>query len=168
MNNTNPTENVLEFDENELKLPSGLNVLTILTFIGCAFELFSDVRNFTNGSENLAKLEDAQSRLENMPSFARKLAGPEALEIARKGVENRVPILIIALVSIGLCLFGAIEMRRRKKQGYALWLVGELLPVISAFLFIGSLFFQSLFVWFLIFPVVFIILYTSQRKYLIN
>jgi hypothetical protein len=169
MNTINTSEDILNFAEGDnSKLPSGLNILTILTITGCVFELYSDIKNFLKGNENLAKLQDAQSKLDTMPSWARKFVGPDILEMAQKGLENRVPILIISLLSIGLCIFGAIEMRKFKKQGYQLWLVGELLPIVGSFIFLGTIYFTTVLAWFLIFPLIFIILYTTQRKYLIR
>jgi hypothetical protein len=154
--------------ENKPGIPSTLNVLTILTFIGSAFELFNSVKNFFYGTEALQQLEDSQEKLATAPAWARKLAGPEVIELARKSLENRVPILILELVAITLCVYGAIEMRKLKKQGYILWLVGELLPIISILIFAGALIFQTVAAIFFIFPLIFIILYTTQRKNLIN
>src|ERR1700739_704731 len=153
MNETN-SDDVLNFAENsEVKLPSTLNVLTILTLIACAFELYSDVKNFISGKEALQKLQDAQSQLDTAPGWLKKFAGPEMLEMAQKAYDNRIPILIIALLSVGLCIFGAIEMRKLKKQGYLLWLVGEVLPIVSSIIFIGTMAFQSFVAIFFIFPV---------------
>ena len=149
-------------------MPSGINVLTILTFIGCVFELYSSVKNLLYGKEAVAKLEDAQVKLQDAPAFARKMAGPEMLDIAKKSVENAVPIFIISFVSIALCLYGAIEMRKLKKQGYVLWLAGELLPYIGTLIFIGTAFFSTYLAFILVFPIVFIILYTVNKKSLIK
>jgi len=143
-------------------------VLTILTFIGCVFELYSSVKNLLYGKEAVAKLEDAQVKLQDAPAFARKMAGPEMLDIAKKSVENAVPIFIISFVSIALCLYGAIEMRKLKKQGYVLWLAGELLPYIGTLIFIGTAFFSTYLAFILVFPIVFIILYTVNKKSLIK
>jgi hypothetical protein len=152
----------------ENKLPSLLNVLTILTFIGCAFELFSQIKNFISGEDNLEKIRKAQVNIDQMPAFARKFVGPEVLEMTQKTLDNKVPLLIISLLSIGLCTYGAVEMRKLKKQGYMLWIVGELLPIVGSLIFIGTILFQTIFIYFSIFPIIFIILYTTQRKYLIN
>ena len=143
-------------------------MLTILTFIGCVFELYSSVKNLLYGKEAVAKLEDAQVKLQDAPAFARKMAGPEMLDIAKKSVENAVPIFIISFVSIALCLYGAIEMRKLKKQGYVLWLAGELLPYIGTLIFIGTAFFSTYLAFILVFPIVFIILYTVNKKSLIK
>lgn len=154
-------------NEGKPKLPTFLNVLTILTFIMCAYELYGAVSNFTGGAKNLAKMREAQIQMESAPAFVKNFTGPQMMEIMEKSIANKMPLLIISLVAIALCVFGAIEMRKLKKQGYWLWLFGEILPTIGAGIFIGGAFFSSFLAYFLIFPVIFIILYSTQRKHLI-
>ena len=159
--------NELEFAEaGEKKLPTGLNVLTILTFIWCAYELYANITNFTGGKEKLAKMDEAQEQMKNAPAWVRKMAGPEMREAVQQALDNKMPILLIGLVAVALCIYGAIEMRRLKKQGYFLWLAGEILPWISALIFTSAIF-KTFIVYFLIFPIIFIILYTVQRKHLL-
>jgi hypothetical protein len=162
---SNDTANdLLNYDEpTQAKLSTGLNVLTILTFIGCAYELYSNINSFFTGKEDLAEMEKAQEKLAEAPAWARNFAGPEMMEVVRKGIENKVPILIIGLVSIALCVYGAMEMRKLKKQGYTLWLIGEVLPYVSAAIFVPA-FFGTFLAFVVIIPIIFIILYTVQRK----
>ena len=156
---------VLNFDEAvKPKLPTGLNVLTILTFVGCAWELYSTVNNFIGGKKALEEMEKAQEKLAEAPAWARKLAGPEVQEMMLQSF-NKVPIFIIGLIAVTLCFYGALQMRKLKKEGYFLWLVGEILPFIGSVIFVPALF-NTLFIYFSIFPLLFIILYTVQRKHL--
>jgi hypothetical protein len=69
---------------------------------------------------------------------------------------------------LALCVFGAIQMRQLKKQGYFLYLIGELLPLVAVFLFMGIGALKGFGAITLVIPLVFIILYTMQRKHLIN
>ena len=160
------TENPFEPQQN--KLPSMLNVLTILTFIGCAIELFFGSLNFIKGRKNLDDLEELQSsgKLDDAPEFMKKMAGPEALENARLAYENRIPLFVIMLVGVSLCIYGAIQMRKLQKNGYYMWLIGELLPIVGTLIFIGIGFFTGTTGFFLIFPLLFIILYTTLLKHL--
>ncbi|ULQ58209.1 hypothetical protein KJS94_08370 [Flavihumibacter rivuli] len=153
------------FAEEKEQLPSTLNVLTILTLIWSGIELILSVWGFASGKKNLEQLEEleASGKLDDMPEFMKRFSGPEAMENARLAFENRIPILVIALVAVGLCIFGALEMRKRKKNGYYFWLIGELLPFVSGFLFLKP---SSLLGFGLVFPFLFIILYTTQLKHL--
>ena len=153
-------------DQQKNKLPTGLNVLTILTFIGCAYELYSSVSNFIKGRKAIEEMEKAQEQLATAPSWAKKMMGPDMMEFITKSFENRIPLLIVGLIGTALCIFGALEMRKQKMQGYYMWLLGEVLPWVGVILFTGTILFKTFIVWFLILPIVFIILYTLQRKHL--
>ena len=168
MMDSTTTSEVLDFAEGEQpKLSSGLNVLTILTFIGCALSLILSVYSFMTVEASYKKMQDMQEKLADLPPLARKMMGPEALEMSRKSMENRTPILLITLVGVALCLYGAIEMRKLKKQGYILWLAGEVLPIIGGGIIMGIGMFSGFYLIAIVFPIIFIILYTVQRKYLI-
>lgn len=155
------------FDKEENKLPSLLNVLTILTMVGCAFELIFGTLNVINGRKNLDKLEELQSsgQLDNAPAFMKSFAGPEALENARLAYENRIPLFVVMLVGMALCLYGALQMRKLQKNGYFMWLIGELLPTVASIVLMGIGFAGNA-GWMLLFPALFIILYTTQLKHL--
>jgi hypothetical protein len=155
--------------EQEKKLPTGLNVLTILTLVMCAYELYSYISNFFGAEKALQGVIDAREKMgEDAPGFAKKMLGPDMIEMMEKSITNKVPMLIIGLLAVVLCTIGAMQMRKQKKQGYLLWLIGEVLPIISAIIFIGGVFFKTFAAIFLIFPVAFIVLYTFQRKHLIH
>jgi len=166
MNDTN--SNVLDFAEGERpKLTTGLNVLTILTFIGCAIGLIGSVWNYTNAEKAYKDIQAAQEKLSEAPAFVRGMMGPEMVEITRKMLENKLPILLLGLVSIVLCLYGAVEMRKLKKQGFILYVAGEVLPIIASLIFIGAGSFKGFGLVGVIIPVIFIILYAVQRKNLV-
>ncbi len=164
--NTNTTTDILGNETETKKLPTGLNVLTILTFIWSAYELYSTVSNFFKGKAALAEFEKAQEKMAEAPAWVKKMAGPEMYEVLQKSIENKVPLIVIGLISIALCVYGALEMRKLKKQGYFLWLIGEILPYIGVAIFIGGVFFKTFIAWFMIVPLLFILLYTLQRKHL--
>lgn len=159
-------------DELETKgLPGNLNVLTILTFIGCGLEFLSYIWQYINAEKSVASMEKTMNSPEfnSMPEFAKKMMSPEALERLRIMASNKLPILILGLLGAGLCLFGALQMRKLKMQGYYLWLIGEILPAIGMLIFIGMGAFTGWAAMFgYVFLLVFIILYSLQRKYLVN
>jgi len=78
-----------------------------------------------------------------------------------------LPIMLLTLVGVGLCLWGALEMRKLKKQGFMLWVIGEFLPIIGGLIFIGTGMVSGFSMIWLIIPVIFLILYLVQRKYLV-
>jgi hypothetical protein len=168
-----PTTDALNFDQNARpKLPSGLNVLTILTFIGCALGLLLSLWGFISAKKSydgLDKLTE-QMKSENMPGWVKSMMGdPEKMiRMITKSYENRIPILLLSLVAVALCFYGALQMRKLKKQGFLFYTIGELLPFLTQFLFIGAFAFAGFAMYFAIaIALLFILLYSMQRKKLI-
>lgn len=153
----------------ENKLPTALNVLTILTFIGSGIGLISSCYNFFAADKQVANMEDALTKMDKAPEFMKNMINQETLEMTKTMAANKFPILIFGLVGIILCVMGALQMRKLAMQGYYLWLIGEILPVIASVIFIGVGIFKGIAgIFLVIFLLVFIILYTVQRKHLKN
>ena len=164
----NSTTEVLDFADGQRDvLPSGLNILTILTFIGSAIALISGVWTYTNAEKSYRTLVDAQEKIANAPAYVKGMMGPEMVEMSKKSMENKLPIMLLTLVGAALCIYGAIEMHKLKKQGYILWVVGEILPIIAGLLFIGAGIVSGFALIAMVFPVIFIILYSVQKKFLV-
>lgn len=158
------------FDESSgaMKLPSSLNTLTILTYIGSGLSLLFSLWGFVGAKSNYDKLAQLQESgdIDKMPGFLKGMVGPEVLEMSRKMYENRVPLLIIGLAGALLCIYGASQMRALKKQGFFIWLIGEVLPLLTTLIFIGTMpvNFSSVIIWLII--LLFIYLYYTQLKYM--
>lgn len=156
------------FNPEESKLPSGLNVLTILTYIGCALGLVGGLYGFISAEKNYKNLEELQAsgKMDEMPGFMKSFAGPEALEMSRINFENRLPIVIMTLVGVALCFYGALQMRKRMKQGFYTYVIGQVLPIIGTVIFVGTGMFKGFAMLGFGFPILFIILYATQLKHL--
>ena len=167
MPDSNLPVNILDAEMNKKKIPDMLNVLTILTFVACGIGILSSIFGFFRAPDSYAKMEEAQGKFDDMPDFAKKLVGPEALEVARKSYENRLPILLLGLVAYGLCLYGAIRMRKLDKKGFPIYVTGELLPILISILFIGLGVLGGFIIALSVaVPVLFVTLYATQVKYL--
>ncbi len=169
MNQDNTNEG-FQFDESgKPKLPQGLKILTILTFIGSAisalFLIFYPQLNkfflgFIDKAASSGK-EFTASQLEDMEK------GRAALELAG---QNMIPLMVIGLASVALCFIGALWMRKLKKDGFWMYTAGELVPVAANFLLLGTAQFTGVMsvVMGVGIPLLFVFLYFTQRKYLIN
>ncbi len=158
------------FDEN--KLPSGINVLTILTFIGSGLGVLSGFWSYFKSADNLANMEAMVNKpeFEKFPEFVKKMYSPEALDLVRKVDANKLPIAVITILSSFLCVYGAIEMRKLKMSGFYTYIVGSVVPYIGYALFVGIAFITSGWTAYIgiAITVLFIILYGSQSKFLVK
>ncbi len=157
-----------EFDEN--KLPSGLNVLTILTFVGSGFIILRSIWDYIKSSDNVIELEKLQASPDyaKIPEWGKRFVGPEMLNLLHETDINKLPILIINILGCLLCIYGAIEMRKQKINGFYVYIIGQSLPFLGLFMFIGGLFFVL--GWLAYFtiglPLFFTLLYLTQAKFL--
>jgi hypothetical protein len=146
------------------QLPTTLNVLTWLTFIANGLGVVSALWSFSRAQANYDNIVQNQDKLENAPEIAKKLAGPHPVETARAMLDNRLPVVIITLLACFLCFYGALEMRKLKKMGFALYILGDIVPYALG-IFIGFDIFTTFgYIIGLVFTIVFIILYATQLK----
>jgi hypothetical protein len=169
-NTTVDSLNINEFDKP--KLPTGLNVLTILTFIGCGLQLLGTVFGFVGADKNYNERDKmlAQVNSGDMPGWAKAMMPDPAKyeEMVTKAYENKIPILILGLIAVALCFYGALQMRKLKKQGFPIYVSGQILPFITSALFMGTMAMSGMF--FMIgvgITLLFVLLYFMQRKHLV-
>jgi hypothetical protein len=159
---------LLQFtDDTSGKASASINVLTILTFIGCGLQLiFTFLTRFF--------LNFAVKMMDN-PDLADKLTTREkdkmlqAKEAMRLYDQNYIPLIIIALVGIALCFVGAMQMRKLKKQGFYIYALGEFSPIIASAVLMGIAVQMNSPVSAaigLVIPVLFTILYAMQLKHM--
>jgi hypothetical protein len=166
MADINQTSNTASFLEEPQKLPSMLNVLTILTIIWNCISILLSIIGYVKAPANYDTLVQSQDKLDQAPGFLRNLMGPDPVGAARRALENRLPIMLIGIVGAALCLYAATQMRKQKKIGFAIYIIGDLVPFASI-IFIGTSgmtgFSAILGICIL---AIFIILYATQLKYL--
>jgi hypothetical protein len=147
-------------------LPTMLNVLTILTIIFSAFGFLGALGSFALAPFGYQSAVNAREMTDQMPPFFRSLIG-NGQEAARLAYINRVPIMVIAAIGAILCLFGALQMRKRRKIGFYLYVLGDLLPIanlifFTTFSFISGFAYGISFA----FALAFVILYATQLKHM--
>ena len=145
--NVDQAKDALNLEQKDMKkLPQMLNILTILTYIGCGLGLLFILLGFL-GVGFLSSL---------IPKSA------EGAEVASTVAKYATLSLIISLVGIALCFFGAMKMRKLQKVGFYIYVAGQLVPIIFTFATTGV----SFGVMAVIIPLVFIVLYATQLKFL--
>ncbi|MGZ8537679.1 MAG: hypothetical protein ACXWV9_05405 [Flavisolibacter sp.] len=154
--------------QRQQELPGMLNVLTILTFIGCAIAYLSVLYGYYTSFNYQSDLVDLQRMRDESGenSVAYKIA-EGSIEIAKSGYENRYLLLISGLIFTTMCLIGALQMRKRKKVGFTIYTIGELAPlIISAIIYGFSLFGSFMVLFSSVFAILFVILYATQLKHM--
>lgn len=164
------TSDVLNFDEQtKPKLPQALNVLTILTFIGCAIFgiltlLMPMINKFMLGFMDKAASKSDELSEKDLADIEK---GRAAIELSQ---QNMIPLITIGMIGIILCFVGALWMRKLKKDGYWMYVAGQVLPLAGGLFIMGTKQYTGIgsVIISIGVPLVFIILYTMQRKHLVN
>lgn len=130
-------ENIL-YTENQPaeetpKRPQFLTVLCILTWIGSGLAFISAIYTFFTVDASAAMLENM-----NMGGADPTGMMGSVHEAMQKAVENKVPNLLVNTICPLLCVFGAIQMWQLKKTGYFIYIAGEIVPPIAAFVLGGG------------------------------
>ena len=162
---TNENDILLNEDQDQNRLPSMLNVLSILTIIGSAFAAISSIYSYFTVCKSAEAMETQE-----MPEVGGMLGDmlDSAVKLLNKQCENRLVILVATLASSLLCLFGALMMRKLKKQGFMVYIIGELVGPAAMSAILGSLAFGGIMsILGMVVPILMIILYATQRKYLV-
>lgn len=146
-----------------------LKTLTVLTFIGCALAyifLFVGIADWGNYEKNLADAQKEMDKIRDNETASKIADG--TIEYMKKSHEHRYVITATSLLFTTMCLIGAMRMRKLKKSGYPIYLIGELAPLAVSGALLGFSFFGGIMMAVsAFFAILFVILYTTQRKYLI-
>lgn len=156
--------------EAPTKPSSVLNTLSILTIIWSIISILQNIYTFFSIEKSYTEMHSLMDSdgLKDAPSFVQNFVNKDTLLQLESAMHNKIPILILGVFGSILCLAGAIEMRKLKAHGYTFWLCGELLPILSTIIFIGVNAYAGFSLLSLIFPVLFIILYSVYRKELVR
>ena len=169
INENNNFENNNLFSENNTKkIPGAINVLTILTFVSCGIGVLSSLYSLFTIQytyENFTKSKEVI--MDNNLSFLNNFY--TSLEAFYKiNIENKYIIFFITIAGLVLCFYGALQMRKCKKIGLPIYLIGEWLPVALMFVLFASIGWAIFGILVAIVPIVFTILYVKQKKYLVH
>ncbi|HEY4290156.1 MAG TPA: hypothetical protein VGN00_23810 [Puia sp.] len=151
--------------EEPKKRSETLNVISILTFVGSGIAILGQIYSFFKAQSTYDQILQNQDKMEQAPDFLKKLMGSDPVGMARKTLENRTPMLVLAIVAAALCIYGALQMRKLKKIGFPIYVIGELLPIIAYYIFVGPMGIFTL-IFSLLINGAFIIMYATQLKHM--
>ena len=96
--------------------------LTILTFIGCAVELYNNLSLFLRGKKHWINLKKIRRKLAEAAGMGTKFAGPEVHEMMVTRLWRIDSHLCSWFDRDYICFYGALQMRKLKKEGYTFWM----------------------------------------------
>jgi hypothetical protein len=150
-----------EFEPNK-KLSDTLNVLTILSLIWSGISAIYAFFSYATICKSILKLNQTTSQMQGGGWLADM--AKHNVEMMERLCEVRIPYLVATIATTLMCVVGVIMMRRLKKAGFFIYIIGELgFPAISYALIGGTILHI---VWSAFFPVLFAILFATQTKYL--
>ena len=142
-------------------LPTFINVLTILTFVGAGLFMLAAVYNVSSIEKQKRDIEilKESGMLENNP-FG-DISG--VMDVALKYVWE---LNITSFVCCALCILAAVMMRKLKKLGFFIYLFAQIIGVAVPLYFMSG--HNSIFsiVIGLIFPLAFVIMYGVNFKHM--
>ncbi|MDQ6610051.1 MAG: hypothetical protein M3Y85_09555 [Bacteroidota bacterium] len=146
-----------------------LKVLTVLTYIGCAIAYISLIYSVATWGSYEKQLADAQQAEDKLRDTGMGKFVQGSVEILQKSHEHRYILAATGLIFTTMCLIGAMRMRQLRKSGYPLYVIGEIAPLLVSGILLGFSFFGGIAMAVAAcFALLFVILYTTQRKYLVR
>lgn len=156
-------------DKPKATASSLLKTMCILTFVGVVlFNFVGPIYNYLNLEKNIVSLEKKVTELKAVDENSIAVTSLEdALDASYKAKQNKNNTLILNIVAGILCIVGALLMMLLNKNGFFLYTIGELSPVIFHFVMFGfgntkfSIFTSAFSI---IIPLAFIIFYAVHLK----
>lgn len=144
------------------KRPQFLTVLCILTYIGVGIGIIGSIGAWWGMRFLSNTMEQNGGDFEGIPG----MDDPAKVEQTMAAMKYSNVMLISGILCSLICLVGALQMWKQKKMGFYIYLTGEITPLIVSLVCIGA---SSLLGWGIlgvIFPAIFIILYSLNFKHL--
>lgn len=162
------------FEEKQVKRPTFLTVLCILTFIGSGWGVLSQLftlatSGLVNQNVQMEQYSQAMDQLSDSGVSSSFLSGllDSSQEVIQASMMYRTQIAICGLILSIISLIGAILMFRLKRIGFCFYTAAQVLMLLVTPIFIGfswiavtGLIFSA------IFALLFIILYALNLKYM--
>ena len=114
-------------------------------------------------------------KMADRPEVAEKMSDKELADMEKLKsmydlmTSNWIAYLIPSLIGVALCFFGALQMRKLKKQGFYTYVIGQILPIVGSAIVLGfsnQFSNTSSYIFGLAVPILFIFLYSRNLKYL--
>lgn len=155
------------------KRPTFLTVLCILTWVGCAFSLVTNLlAMLAMGAVSAVKdgMVDAANNISDSLGGVSVSTDPSVVAAnasADSAIAAGSTVFLIGIIGAVLALIGSVMMWKLKKMGFYVYVVAELAPVIAmAVLLGGTAFSGGMAMASMILPVGFVVMYGLNLKHM--
>ncbi|MCW3071581.1 MAG: hypothetical protein JWO44_1471 [Bacteroidetes bacterium] len=146
------------------KRPQFITVLCILTWIGCGIGLIASVMGYFAVQTAGAMMDVASA---SDPDAMTNMSAMPGMEETMNAMKYAGISLAVGVLGILLCFAGSMMMWKLKKTGYYIYVAGQIIPLVVSAILLGATAFGGIaLVLGAIIPVVFIILYGVNLKYM--
>ncbi len=126
MSEASNLKNQTQGSHGQQKIPGFLNVLTILTFIGCAINIMAVLYNYFSMENSLKGIEGYPIDIPYEVRYA-----------IEKALEIKWIMISLTIIGCGLCFYGALLMRKLKKTGFYIYFIGQIISIVGSFILSG-------------------------------
>lgn len=145
--------------------PMFLTVLCILTFIGAGIGILTSIWGALTLETTIANLEASEGAFGSFGSGFEDMMSQQAENMRKWGMVNH----LLNVFGNVFCLLGALWMWNLKKNGFYVYVIGQIVPLVATFALLGGSgmgMFAGLAFLGALFPIAFIIMYGVNFKYL--
>lgn len=153
-----------DFNQGTDELPQMLNVVTILTFIGSGLAILMSSYRLITKTKQIDSLNDTIVLLEK--SDSQNFLMDSALQGIKLNIEHFTLLNSVSILAGIICIIGAILIRKLKKNGYYIYILGCILEIAIPAIMIGGVILGGMLLFGSIFSILFIILYGVNLKHL--
>ncbi len=153
-----------DFNQGTDELPQMLNVVTILTFIGSGLAILMSSYRLITKTKQIDSLNDTIVLLEK--SDSQNFLMDSALQGIKLNIEHFTLLNSVPILAGIICIIGAILIRKLKKNGYYIYILGCILEIAIPAIMIGGVILGGMLLFGSIFSILFIILYGVNLKHL--
>lgn len=150
------------------KMTTTINVMTIITFIGCIYSLITAI-SFLNPQLTLEMLlEPIQKSIESAEDYEILInVFLKQMDNTRILFENKYLFSITEIIFSACCVYGAVEMRKMNKIGFYAYTTGQIIPLLASLAITGwNIASGTTFIFSVLFSGIFILIYAFQLKHM--
>lgn len=160
----------LDFDslnESSNKLPSFLNVLTILTFVGSGLTILGALYNLVTVEQQKETIAMMKSQMGGNQLFGAIFNG-DMIQVLEITLENNLLLNGTSIIVGAMCILGAVLMRKFMKNGLYLYFVASIASIIIPTIVFGMGLMGGMMMFGHLFTVAFMVMYVVNFRYLRN